>query len=145
VIHISGDVKRWANTSADVQVRAGDTIYIPKRPGMIVVDGSVYNPTGITYKPGKDAGWYLKQAGGPTEMANRKGEYVIRADGSIFGGPGNMFGGGVESAELRPGDIVIVPERIYSFSTKFKSTLSIAQIASSVGTAIAFAAYYATH
>jgi hypothetical protein len=56
-----------------------------------------------------------------------------------------MFGGGVESAELRPGDIVIVPERIYSFSTKFKSTLSIAQIASSVGTAIAFAAYYATH
>jgi protein involved in polysaccharide export with SLBB domain len=145
VIHISGDVKRWANTSADVQVRAGDTIYIPKRPGMIVVDGSVYNPTGITYKPGKDAGWYLKQAGGPTEMANRKGEYVIRADGSIFGGTGNMFGGGVESAELRPGDMVVVPEKIYSFSTKFKSTLSIAQIASSVGTAIAFAAYYATH
>ncbi len=145
VIHISSDVKRWANTSADVQVRAGDTIYIPKRPGMIVVDGSVYNPTGITYKPGKDASWYLKQAGGPTEMAERKGTYVIRADGSIFGGSGSMFGGGVESAELRPGDMVVVPERIYSFSTKFKSTLSIAQIASSVGTAIAITAYYATH
>ena len=145
VIHISSDVKRWANTSADVQVRAGDTIYIPKRAGMVVVDGSVYNPTGITYKPGKDASWYLKQAGGPTAMADRKGTYVIRADGSIFGGSGNMFGGGVESAELRPGDMVVVPERIYSFSTKFKSTLSIAQIASSIGTAIAISAYYATH
>lgn len=145
VIHISTDVKRWANTSADVQVRAGDTIYIPKRPGMIVVDGSVYNPTGITYKPGKDAGWYLKQAGGPTEMADRKGTYVIRADGSISGGSGSLFGGGAESAELRPGDMVVVPERIYSFSTKFKSTLSIAQIASSIGTAIAISAYYATH
>jgi protein involved in polysaccharide export with SLBB domain len=145
VIHISSDVKRWANTSADVQVQAGDTIYIPKRPGMVVVDGSVYNPTGITYKPGRDASWYLKQAGGPTEMADRKGTYVIRADGSISGGSGSLFGGGAQSAELRPGDMVVVPERIYSFSTKFKSTLSIAQIASSVGTAIAITAYYATH
>jgi protein involved in polysaccharide export with SLBB domain len=145
VIHISSDVKRWANTSADVQVQAGDTIYIPKRPGMVVVDGSVYNPTGITFKPGRDASWYLKQAGGPTEMADRKGTYVIRADGSISGGSGSLFGGGAESTELRPGDMVVVPEKIYSFSTKFKSTLSIAQIASSVGTAIAFSAYYATH
>jgi hypothetical protein len=145
VVHISSDVKRWANTAADVQVRAGDTLYIPKRPGMVLVDGSVYNPTGITYKPGKDAGWYLKQAGGPTAMANRKGTFVIRADGSIIGGPGSMFGGGVESAELRPGDMVVVPEQIYSFSTRFKSTLTIAQIASSIGTAIAVAAYYATH
>jgi hypothetical protein len=56
-----------------------------------------------------------------------------------------MFSGGVESAELRPGDMVVVPEQIYSFSDKFKSTLSIAQIASSIGTAIAVAAYYATH
>jgi len=145
VIHISSDVKRWANTSTDMQMRAGDTIYIPKRPGMIVVDGSVYNPTGITFKPGKDASWYLKQAGGPTAMADRKGIYVIRGDGSILGGSGSIFGGGAEKAELRPGDMVVVPERIYSFSTKFKSTLSIAQIASSVGTAIAFSAYYATH
>jgi protein involved in polysaccharide export with SLBB domain len=145
VIHISSDVRRWANTAADVQVRASDTIYIPKRPSMILVDGSVYHPTGITYKPGKDAGWYLRQAGGPTEMANKKGIFVIRADGSIVSGSGSMFGGGVESAELRPGDMVVVPERIYSFSTKFKSTLSIAQIASSVGTAVAISAYYATH
>jgi len=145
VIHISSDVKRWANTPADVQVRAGDTIYIPKRPSMVLLDGAVYHPTGVTYKPGKDAGWYLKQAGGPTAMANRKGTFVIRADGSVIGGSGSMFGGGVESAELRPGDMVVVPEQIYSFSTRFKSTLSVAQIASSIGTAIAISAYYATH
>ena len=145
VIHISGDVKRWANTSADVQVRAGDTIYIPKRPSMVLVDGSVYNPTGITYKPGKDARWYLQQAGGPTGMADRKGTFVIRADGSVIGGAGSMFKSGVESAELRPGDMVVVPEQIYTFNNRFKTTLSVAQIASSVGTAIAISAYYATH
>jgi protein involved in polysaccharide export with SLBB domain len=145
VIHVSADMKRWANTPADIQVRAGDTIYIPKRPGMVVVDGAVYNPTGITYKPGKDTHWYLQQAGGPTTMADRKGIFVIRADGSVVGGAGGMFKSGVGSVELRPGDMVVVPEQIYTFSNKFKSTLSIAQIASSIGTAVAFAAYYATH
>jgi protein involved in polysaccharide export with SLBB domain len=145
VIHISSDIKRWANTPADVQLRPGDTIVIPKRPGIVLVDGSVYNPTGITYKPGRNVGWYLKQAGGPTSMANRKGTFVIRADGSILGGPGGIFSGGVESAEVRPGDTVVVPEQIYAFSNRFRSTLSIAQIASSIGTAIAISAYYATH
>jgi protein involved in polysaccharide export with SLBB domain len=126
-------------------MRAGDTIYIPKRPGMILVDGAVYNPTGIAYKPGRDAGWYLKQAGGPTAIANRKGTFVVRGDGSVVGGAGTMFGGGVESAELRPGDMVVVPEQIYSFSTKFKTTLAIGQVAAAMGSAIAIAAYYGTH
>lgn len=144
VIHISPDVKRWANTSADIQVRAGDTIVIPKRPGTVLVQGSVYNPTGVTYKPGKNAGWYLKQAGGPTEMANKKGIFVVRADGSVVGGPGGLLSGGVESAELRPGDMVVVPEQIYGFSTRFKTTMGVAQIAASVGEAIAISAYYAT-
>ena len=145
VIHVSSDLKRWANTPADVQLRAGDTIYIPKRPGMILVDGAVYNPSGISYKPGKDAGWYLKQAGGPTAMANRKGIFVVRADGSVAGGASSMFSGGVESAELRPGDMVVVPEQIYVFSDKFKTTLAVAQVAASIGSAIAVAAYYGTH
>ena len=145
VIHISSDMKRWANTPADIQLRAGDTLYIPKRPSMVLVDGSVYNPTGVTYKPGKNAGWYLKQAGGPTAMANKKDTYVIRADGSIVGGPGGILSGGVENAELRPGDMVVVPEKIYVFNNRFKSTLAIAQIAASIGSAIAISAYYATH
>ena len=32
VIHISKDPKRWSNTTADLQVRAGDVILSPKRP-----------------------------------------------------------------------------------------------------------------
>jgi protein involved in polysaccharide export with SLBB domain len=138
VIHISNDPKRWANTAADVQVRDGDTIYIPKKPGIVLVDGSVYNPTAITYKPGKNAGWYLGQAGGATNTADRKATFVVRADGSVVGGSGGLFSGGAESAELRPGDMVVVPEKTYSFSTKFKTTLQAAQLAASLG----IAAYY---
>jgi protein involved in polysaccharide export with SLBB domain len=136
VIHISSNVKRWANTSTDIQVRAGDTIHIPKRPNVVLVDGSVYNPTAITYKPGKSGGWYLKQAGGPTLMANSRGTFVVRADGSVVGGPGGLFTGGVGSAALQPGDMVVVPEKTYSINNKWKTTLEVAQLAYAVGVAI---------
>ena len=50
-----------------------------------MVNGQVYNPTAVTYRPGKNAGWYLRQAGGPTNMANRRPLFVVRADGSVVG------------------------------------------------------------
>lgn len=135
VIHVSSDIKRWANTPGDIQVRAGDVIYIPKKANVVLVDGAVYNPTAITSKPGKDVGWYLKQAGGPTSLADKRAMFVVRADGSVVGGPAGIFSGGVQSAELRPGDMIVVPEQTYSFGTKFKTVLQSAQLAASVGIA----------
>ncbi len=136
VIHISKDIKRWANTPADLQVRAGDVIYIPKRSNFVMVEGSVYNPTAVTYKPGKDAAWYLKQAGGPTNSANKKAVFVIRADGSVAGGTGGLFTGGIGHEALHPGDLVMVPEKAFSGTTKWKQTLESAQLAYAVGVAI---------
>ncbi|HEV2730377.1 MAG TPA: SLBB domain-containing protein [Terriglobales bacterium] len=136
VIHISKDRKRWVNTSADIQVRAGDTLYIPKTPNSVMVDGAVYNSAAVSYKPGKDAGWYLRQAGGPTSVGNKRGVFVIRADGSVAGGSGGMFTGGVERAELRPGDMVVVPDRTFSANSRWKDTLQGAQLAYAVGVAI---------
>jgi protein involved in polysaccharide export with SLBB domain len=136
VIHISKDMKKWANTAADIQVRAGDTLYVPKMPNSVTVDGAVYNPTAVTFKPGKSAGWYLQHAGGPTNMGNRKGVFVIRADGSVVGGSGGLFTGGVQDAELRPGDMVVVPDKAFSVSTRWKNVLQGAQLAYAVGIAI---------
>jgi polysaccharide export outer membrane protein len=136
VIHISKDVKRWMNTSADIPVRAGDAVYIPKTPNSIMVDGAVYNSTAVSYKPGKDAGWYLRQAGGPTTLGNSKTVFVIRADGSVVGGKSGLFVGGVERAELRPGDMVVVPEKTFSANSRWKDTLQGAQLAYAVGIAI---------
>jgi protein involved in polysaccharide export with SLBB domain len=136
VLHISTKVQHWANSSSDIQVRAGDSIYVPKRPGVVLVDGSVYNPTGVTFKPGKSAGWYLRQAGGPTETANKKGVFVIRADGSVIGGSGGLFSGGVENAALQPGDMVVVPEKVISVSRAWTNTVNTATILSAVAIAV---------
>jgi protein involved in polysaccharide export with SLBB domain len=136
VIHITPNTKHWANTPADIQVRAGDVIFIPKKANFVMVEGSVYNPTAVTYKPGKDAGWYLRQAGGPTNSANKKAVFVIRADGSVAGGASGLFSGGVDRASLHPGDLVMVPEKAFSGTTKWKQTLESAQLAYAIGVAI---------
>jgi protein involved in polysaccharide export with SLBB domain len=136
VIHISKNTKRWQNTSSDLEVRTGDSIYVPKRPNMIMVDGSVYNPTAVSFKPGKSGEWYLRQAGGPTNMANKKAIFVIRADGSVVGNSGGLFSGGIEKTALQPGDMVMVPEKAFSGSQKWKTTLDAAQLVYAVGIAI---------
>ena len=136
VVHISSNVQRWANTPVDVQVRAGDSFFVPKRPNIVIVNGTVYNPTAITYKPGKNAGWYLKQAGGPTELANKKAIFVIRADGAVVGGPAGLFTGGAEAAVLQPGDMVVVPEKTFNVSHTFQNAVQVSQILTAVALAV---------
>jgi hypothetical protein len=64
---------------------------------------------------------------------------VIRADGSVAGGPSGLFGGGAESAAMQPGDMVVVPEKIFTISRAWQNTATAAQIV----TAIAISASYA--
>ncbi len=136
VVHISSNMQRWANTPVDVQVRGGDSFFVPKRPNIVIVNGTVYNPTAITYKPGKNAGWYLKQAGGPTELANKKAIFVIRADGAVVGGPAGLFTGGAEAAVLQPGDMVVVPEKTFNVSHTFQNAVQVSQILTAVAIAV---------
>jgi protein involved in polysaccharide export with SLBB domain len=135
VIHITKD-PRWINTAADLELRKGDVLTIPKTSNFVMVDGSVYNPTAVTFRPGKTAAWYLRQAGGPNNIAEKKSIFLIRADGSVAGGTGGAWSGGALAAELRPGDMLVVPEKAFSGTTRWKSTLQMAQLVSAAGIAI---------
>ncbi|MFZ3256640.1 MAG: SLBB domain-containing protein, partial [Candidatus Acidiferrales bacterium] len=112
-IQLSANTKDWANTPRDITVRAGDVLTVPKRPSFVMVQGQVYNPTAVAYRPGKSAKWYLSQAGGPTNLANKKAIFVVRANGSVIGGSrgSSWFSGGALSESLQPGDAVVVPEK----------------------------------
>jgi protein involved in polysaccharide export with SLBB domain len=132
VIRISEDISKWANTNNDIEMRAGDTIIIPKRPNFVMVTGQVYNSEGITYTPGKDASWYLMKAGGATQSGNKKAVFVVRADGSIVGHGSIWSGSSVMNLRMQPGDSIVVPEKIIGGSQLWRNVIGVAQIASSV-------------
>jgi protein involved in polysaccharide export with SLBB domain len=142
VIQISGNISEWENTSADVEMRAGDVLTVPKRPTFVTVSGQVYNPTAITFEPGKSAGWYLREAGGPTSMANRKSIFVVRANGSVIGRTGRgPWKSNVLEARLQAGDTVVVPEKIIGGTPFWKDLIGMSQ----TFTTIALTAAVALH
>lgn len=141
-MHISANVSRWKNTPEDIELRAGDSIEIPKKPGYVTVTGQVYNPTAVSYRPGKSARWYLSQSGGPTQLADRRAIFVIRADGSVTGTKAGLWSGDSLNEELKPGDSVVVPEHSVGGGPQWQTIFLAAQVASSVASAAFIAAHY---
>jgi protein involved in polysaccharide export with SLBB domain len=131
VIRIAPDIAKWENTPADIEMRPGDTLVIPKRENFVLVSGQVYNQTAITYSPGKDGSWYLRQAGGVTQSGDKGAVFVVRASGSVIGHASNWMTGNSLNIRMRPGDIIVVPEKTIG-SQAWKNIISAAQIMSSV-------------
>jgi protein involved in polysaccharide export with SLBB domain len=144
VIRISSNMKQWEGTPNDVVLRSGDTLVIPKAPNFVLVSGAVYDETAVTYRPGRSAKWYLSQAGGPTQLADKGSVFVVRADGSILGGKNSngLFTGSALGAALRPGDMVVVPEKATGPNQKWKTLMQTAMTISSIGTSAAIAAKF---
>jgi len=142
VVHIQSDIKQWRNTPADVAVRDGDVLLVPKRPGYVLVNGQVYHPTAVSYQSSRSAKWYLSQAGGLTQIADKNAVFVVRADGSVLSAKGNsdgFFAGNPLNSTLRAGDTVVVPEKAPRIGTRNWSTIfQAAQVASSVALAVAY-------
>jgi protein involved in polysaccharide export with SLBB domain len=141
VVHIQPEIKQWRNTAADVPLRDGDVLLVPKRANYVLVSGQVFNSTAISYRPGRSANWYLSQAGGLTQLADKKAVFVIRADGSVISAKNNSgwWSGDPLNAALKPGDSIVVPEKAPRIGTRnWATTLQAAQIATSVALTVAY-------
>jgi protein involved in polysaccharide export with SLBB domain len=142
-IQLSSNSKDWVNTSRDITVRTGDVLVVPKRPSYVMVQGQVYGPTAVAYRPGKSATWYLTQAGGTTNMANKRATFVIRANGTVVGSHNSFWvsGDGL-NVPLQPGDMVVVPEKALGGPPVWKAVFANAQVLSSIATSAILAASY---
>jgi len=141
VIHIPSDPKQLPKTAADLQLRDGDVLIIPKKTNFVMVSGQVYNPTAVGYLPGKSAKWYLSQSGGLTQIADKSATFVIRADGSVLSAKNNsgFWMGDPMNAVLKPGDSIVVPEKAPKIATRnWAPILQAAQVAASVALTVAY-------
>jgi len=135
------DVKSFERSAGETPLRSGDTIFVPKKPNYVVVQGQVFNGTAVGYIPGRSANWYLSQAGGLTPLADKKAVFVIRADGSVLAAKNNhtLWSGDPLDAELMPGDVVVVPEKAPKIANRnWTPLIQSAQVATSIALAIAY-------
>jgi len=139
VIKISSNLSEWENTANDMEVRAGDALFIPKQPGFVLVNGQVNNTTALVYTPGKSVGAYLRQAGGPTRSADVKNLYVIQASGRVIGRDSSWTFHSVQDVLVGPGDTIVVPDKVNVESTTWKNVLNTAQIISALAITAAVA------
>ena len=97
----------------NIALEDGDRFTVPPEPATVNVVGAVYDQNSFLFAQGRRVGAYLHLAGGPNKNADRKHEFVIRADGEVVSyetskGPwGNQF----EELRMNPGDTIVIPEK----------------------------------
>lgn len=108
----------------DLPLEDGDRFVVPKMPSSVSVQGQVYFANAFVYKSGARVLDYMHLAGGPDRDADRKREFILRADGSVVS---HQYGNLAERAlftdhdfdhiVMLPGDTIVVPPTIEKGST----------------------------
>ena len=110
VIDLNEVVGTHPGSAADIILKDGDQLIVPKRTQEVTVIGEVPNATSHLWEPGQTLDYYVQQSGGATKQADSKAIYIIRANGSIStSGGGSAWFSHRGSDEVKPGDTIVVP------------------------------------
>ena len=94
----------------DVVLRDGDKLMVPKQTQEITILGEVQSPTSHVFEPGLSRDDYIARSGGPTQKADRKRIYVVRANGDVMSGERRSgWFRRSRNFEIEPGDTIVVP------------------------------------
>ena len=100
---LNGDI------AANIEVRDGDTLFIPKRSNTVTVVGEVRRQGTHTFQNGFKLDEYLAMAAGVSSRADNTAIYIVRANGSVVIPESSltMFANNIQN--IKPGDTIIVP------------------------------------
>jgi protein involved in polysaccharide export with SLBB domain len=96
-------------SSADIILKDGDDLVVPKRTQEVTVIGEVPNATSHVWDRNRTLDDYIRQSGGATNQADEKAIYIIRANGSVVTSGGNSWFSRGGTEDVRPGDTIVVP------------------------------------
>ncbi|NPA55716.1 MAG: hypothetical protein GXO40_05050, partial [Epsilonproteobacteria bacterium] len=104
-LQMERNITKFAKSPYNIALENNDTIYIPTKPNSVTVLGEVLTPSAFVYTT-PNALDYIKQAGGPTEMADNI-FFVVHANG--FTQKGEINDWFSKDIEVKPGDAVTIP------------------------------------
>ena len=120
-------------SNADLVLREGDVISIPKNTNTVTINGAVMVPNTVSYMKGKNVDYYLNQAGGYSDNARKSKKFIVYMNGQVT----KVKGSGKK--QIEPGCEIIVPSKakkkgnianILGYATSFSSLgMMIASIA----------------
>ena len=113
----------------DMILRDGDRIIVPQYINTVKISGDVLYPNTVLYSKGKNAKYYINQAGGYGSNAKKKHTYIVHMNGTV-----NQMGKGDKPT---PGCEIIVPTKPLRDITKVTQYLPIATSAASLATMVA--------
>lgn len=90
----------------DMPLENNDRIYVPPRPTTVGVFGAVYRAGSFELDPGAKIKSYLAEAGGPQDIADQRGIFVVHANGAVQSARNGALG-----SHALPGDLIFVPIR----------------------------------
>ena len=87
----------------DIVLRENDRIDVPEYNSTVRVSGDVQFPNTITYVKGKNAKWYINNAGGYSQSAKKRKTFVVYQNGMMAKVSGRTT--------IEPGSEIVVPSK----------------------------------
>lgn len=109
VIDLPAALAAQGGSDADIALRGGDQLIIPKQRQEVTVLGEVQNSTSHFYRADLSRDDYINLSGGVTRKADDGQIYVVRADGSVVARGSSRWFSRSSSIRMEPGDTVVVP------------------------------------
>lgn len=98
-----------ANSSQDLVLKDGDRLLIPKVSQEITILGEVRRSTSYLFDPDISPLDYIKQSGGFKDRADKKGVFIVKADGAVIMPKRGLFTFSSAKNSIGPGDTIVVP------------------------------------
>jgi protein involved in polysaccharide export with SLBB domain len=112
-IHLDTDLQKFQGSNSDVVLKNGDALYIPEKDESVFVQGEVLNPNATIYNASYSIDDYIEKSGGIKEGADTSNIFVVHSNGDAEPRSHGFFSA---NASVGPGDTVIVPIKINTFS-----------------------------
>jgi protein involved in polysaccharide export with SLBB domain len=133
-LSLSPSLRMSMNELPRIGLQNADKFFIPSRPDFVYVYGSVNTESALFFRPGLKVSDYVNLAG-MSSGADKAGVILVRADGSAMT-PQSFWRNEVLSAEVLPGDTIVLPEkqdRESAWSAVFRNTKDVTQILYQLG------------
>lgn len=89
----------------DLVLREGDKLIVPQYVNTVKINGAVMFPNTVLYEKGKNIKYYISQAGGFGQTAQKNKAYVVYMNGTVAQLKGNS------AKKIQPGCEIIVPNK----------------------------------